>query len=472
MNNKYENIGSLTLLRKGCIFIDIFLLTRKQNDDKVRLFPRKLKTYRKDSKIMKNKTIFSKDFIFIIIGQIISIFGNQILRYALPLYLLNQTGSSALFGTISASTFIPMLVLLPIGGIIADRFNKKNIMVILDFSTAILIFLFYVLVGKIDIVPLIAITMIILYGIQGAYQPAVKASVPVILETEYIMKANSLVDMINSIASMAGPIIGGVLFSIFGLIPILLVSIGCFFVAAIIEFFIHIPFEKEKTTGNIFASGIEDFKESFSFMFKKQPILWKISFIFASSNLFLTSLILIGLPVIITQHLEFAQDTANALYGYAQGVVAAGAIIGGLLAGVLSNRLKSKTIPILLIGCALSVIIAGVALQRLSAPMEIYIILLIGCSLLLILHTLFQIQMVTYLQLLTPKDLIGRIISCFMCVVMCTSPLGQFIYGFIFEKTGESTYIPFYIGGFIMIGISIFTRHIFYGIEDSIKEIK
>ena len=418
---------------------------------------------------MKIKTMFSKDFIFIIIGQIISIFGNQILRYALPLYLLNQTGSSALFGTISASTFIPMLVLFPIGGIIADRFNKKNIMVILDFSTAILIFCFFLLVGKIDIVPLIAITMIILYGIQGAYQPAVKASVPVILEAEYIMKANSVVDMINSVASMAGPIIGGMLYSIFGLMPILLVSIECFFIAAVIEIFIHIPFEKEKTSGNIFASGFDDLKESFGFMFRKQPILWKISFIFASSNLLLTSLILIGLPVIITQHLEFAQDTANALYGYDQGVVTAGAIIGGLLAGVLSNRIKSKTIPMLLIGCALSVIIGGGALQMMNTSMEIYIVLLIGCSLLLILHTLFQIQIVTYLQLLTPKDLIGRVISCFMCVVMCTSPFGQFIYGFVFEAIGNEIYLPFYIGGFIMIGIAIFTRHIFYGIDDSIK---
>lgn len=122
-----------------------------------------------------------------------------------------------------------MLLLFPIGGIIADRVNKRSIMVILDFSTAILISLFYLLVGKIDIVLLMAITMIILYGIQGAYQPAVKASVPMLVESEYIMKAISVVDMISSVASMAGPVIGGLLFSILGLAPILYASIGCFF---------------------------------------------------------------------------------------------------------------------------------------------------------------------------------------------------------------------------------------------------
>ena len=48
---------------------------------------------------MKEKG-FSKDFIMVVIGQIISLFGNAALRFALPLYLLNQTGSSALYGTL------------------------------------------------------------------------------------------------------------------------------------------------------------------------------------------------------------------------------------------------------------------------------------------------------------------------------------------------------------------------------------
>ena len=419
---------------------------------------------------MNKNTIFKKDFMLVVAGQIISIFGNQILRYALPLYLLNQTGSAALFGTILALSFIPMIIFFPIGGIIADRVNKRNIMVVLDFSTAILIFLFYLLAGKMDIVSLMAITMIILYGIQGAYQPAVKASVPVLVEPEHMMKANSVVDMISSSASMAGPVIGGLLFSVFGLTPILYVSIGCFLASAIMEIFIHIPFEKKKAAGNIFVTGLSDLKESFRFMFSKQPVLWKVSLIFASSNILLSALILIGLPVIITQYLGFAPDTANRLYGYAQGVIAAGAILGGLLAGVLSNRLKSKTSPVLLIVCSLFAIISGVALQILNAPMGICIILIIGCGLLLAVHTLFQIQMVTYLQLLTPKDLIGKIISCFMCVVMCTIPLGQFIYGIVFEHIGSSIYIPFYVAGFIMIGISVITRRIFYGIDNLVEQ--
>ena len=152
------------------------------------------------------------------------------------------------------------------------------------------------------------VTMMILYGSQGADQPAVQASVPSLVDTEHIMQGNSVIDLISSLANMIGPVIGGILFSIVGLIPILYVSIGCFLASAIMEIFIHIPFEKKKTTGSMFATGFNDLKESFGFMFKEQPVLWKVSLAFSSVNLLLTSLIMVGIPVIITQHLGFAPD--------------------------------------------------------------------------------------------------------------------------------------------------------------------
>ncbi|MDR3292917.1 MAG: MFS transporter [Clostridiales bacterium] len=421
---------------------------------------------------MNKKSIFSKDFTLVAIGQIISIFGNQILRYALPLYLLNKTGSSVLFGTILAVSFIPMLFLYPIGGIIADRVNKRNIMVILDFSTAILIFLFYLLAGRIDIVPLMAITMIILYGVQGAYQPAVQASIPVLVKAEHIMQGNSVVNLITSLASMAGPVIGGVLFSVVGLTPILYVSIACFFASAVLELFIHIPFERKETKGNIFAIGVADLKASFSFLFKNRPVLWKMSLVYASMNLLLTPLISIGLPVLITQRLGFAPDAANRLYGYSQGVIAAGAVLGGLLAGVLSKKLKAKAAPLILIGCALSVLLGGIALHALDASMTIYIVLTVGGGLLVALSTLLQIQIMTYIGILTPKDLIGKVISCVICVCMCTIPIGQFIYGLVFEHVGNGAYLPFYAAALIVICVGVFTRRVFYGIDRLVEKVK
>ena len=128
---------------------------------------------------MKTNTqkLFRRDFTLVVIGQIISLFGNAILRFALPLYLLRETGSSSLFGAVTACSMIPMIVLSLIGGILADRVNKRNIMVILDFSTAILITVFYLSLGKVPTVPLFIVVLMLLYGISGTYQPAVQASI-------------------------------------------------------------------------------------------------------------------------------------------------------------------------------------------------------------------------------------------------------------------------------------------------------
>lgn len=77
---------------------------------------------------------FSKDFYLVLIGQIISLFGNAVIRFALPLHLLSVTHSPSLLGNVSGFAFLPLAVMSPVGGLIADRVNKRNIMVVLDFS--------------------------------------------------------------------------------------------------------------------------------------------------------------------------------------------------------------------------------------------------------------------------------------------------------------------------------------------------
>lgn len=61
------------------------------------------------------KRLFKRDFTMVAIGQVISLFGNAILRFALPLYLLRETDSSSLFGIVTACSFIPMIIFSLLG---------------------------------------------------------------------------------------------------------------------------------------------------------------------------------------------------------------------------------------------------------------------------------------------------------------------------------------------------------------------
>lgn len=409
--------------------------------------------------------MWNRNFLMVVIGQIISLFGNAILRFALPLYLLNETGSAALFGMVSACAFIPMIILSPVGGIFADRVNKRNIMVVLDFATAFLVIAIVVLLGKMNLIVLIFSAMFILYGVQGAYHPAVQASIPALLMEEHIMQGNAVINLVSSFSGLIGPVIGGALFGFYGIMPILYVSTVCFILSAIMELFIHIPFEKKTTQGNIFAIGFGDLKESVHYMSRKQPLIIKFSIAIAAINMILSALVIIGLPVIVTQILAFDSETANRLYGYAEGAMAMGSLCGGMGAGMFANKMKTRNGYMLLFYDALTLIPIGLAMLIPMPAMVAYIVIMVSCFVMMFLATLFSIQLMSYLQMIVPEDLMGKVISCATCIGMCASPIGQAIYGGLFEGMRNCIY-------FVFFAASILTVFLAFGLKKSFVELE
>lgn len=408
--------------------------------------------------------MLEKNFILIVIGQIISLFGNAILRFALPLYLLNETNSAMLFGLVSACSFIPMILLSPIGGMIADRINKRNIMVTLDFLTAFITILFTLYVSQINLTVIVLVMLTLLYGIQAAYQPAVQASIPLLMSKENLIKGNAIINLVSSLASFIGPIAGGAIFGLFGLYPILYISIPCFVFSAIMELFIKIPYKQLTASTSIIKTFKMDLKESLDFIRNDKPVIWKLSFIAASVNLFFSSLIIIALPVIITQTLGFSVTTGNQLYGYAQGALAAGSLLGGLLAGILSKKAKPQHQYLLLILSSLTLLPIAVVLLFAPSPMIIYYVIIICCFFMVTLSSLFSIVMISYLQMLTPEHMLGKATSCVMCICMCSQPIGQAVYGLLIEHLKNQM-------EFIFLAAFIITTLIAFSSKNTFKKI-
>ena len=421
-----------------------------------------------DEKVKEKETMWNRNFIMVVLGQIISLFGNAILRFALPLYLLNQTGSAALFGIVSACAFIPMIVLSPVGGIFADRVNKRNIMVVLDFTTALLVLAIILLLGKMNLVALLLCSLFILYGINGAYQPAVQASIPILLQSEHIMQGNAVINLVSSFASLIGPVVGGALFGFYGIMPILYVSAICFILSAVMEIFIQIPYEREPAKGNIFAIGISDLKESFEYMHKDQPVIMQFSLAIAAINMILSALVIIGLPVIVTQMLGFNDEMANRLYGFAQGAMAMGSLCGGMGAGLFAKKLKTKNGYLLLLYDALTLVPFGIAIMFPFPAVLSYGIILVSCFAMMFLATLFSIQIMSCLQMMVPANLIGKVISCAMCIGMCASPIGQAIYGGLFEVLKENVFVLFYAAAVLTVILALAMKKAFRKLEEMV----
>ncbi len=408
-----------------------------------------------------NQKLFSKDFTLVVIGQIISLFGNATIRFALPLYLLNLTGSSALYGTVTACAFIPAILLSPVGGIVADRINKRNIMVILDFFTAAVILAFTLLMNGANLILLLTVTLMLLYGIAGAYQPSVQASIPALADQDNFMAANSIINTISSFASLIGPVLGGVLYSAYGLKPVLWVCMVCFLMSAVMEIFIKIPFQKQASDGGILKTARTDFAESIHFIRKEKPVIGKAVLVICGINLFLAAMIIVALPYLVTEVLDIEPSQANRLYGFAQGALAAGGLAGGIGAGVFASKLAIHKSGNLVIACAACVFPIGVSLILFSSAIINYIVVTVCCFLIMVCSTLFTVQMMSFIQTETPQNLIGKVIAVIFTVSMCAQPLGNAFYGVLFEICKGCEFVPVLFSGVVSLIIAINARNIF-----------
>lgn len=412
-----------------------------------------------------NRGLFTKDFTLVVIGQIISLFGNAVLRFALPLYLLNQTGSPALLGVVTAGALIPSIVFSPIGGMVADRVNKRTVMVVLDFFTAAVTWGFSMCLEGESLVFLLTGTLMLLYGIAGAYQPSVQASIPALIKRENLIAANAVINVVSSFSSLLGPALGGILYSVCGLRPLLWICAVCFTLSAIMEIFINIPFQKQNAEGRIRDLVRADFAESFRFIRRERPVIGKVTQIACGINLFLSSLILVGTPWLVTEVFMLGEK-ANQLYGFAQGALAFGGLLGGMLAGIFARRMNIRKTGNLVVAAALCLVPIAISLFLGFPDLVSYGILTFCCFLIMILATVFTVRMISFVQAETPKHLIGKVMSVILTISMCAQPLGNVLYGILFERLRGLEFMVILLAAASSFVLAICTKEVFQALPE------
>ncbi|MCC0635764.1 MFS transporter [Clostridioides sp. ES-S-0001-02] len=398
----------------------------------------------------KSLNTFNKNFNLMVLGQIISLFGASILKFALSLYILDMTGKAGIFATILAVSSIPIIICSPIGGAIADKFNKRNLMVIFDFSSSltVLVLALFLFNNKGSIL-IVGIIMTILSIISTMYQPTVQSSTPILVDSKNLMNANGVVAGVASLTNIAGPVLGGVLYGILGVNAIVIISCISFFLSAIMEMFIQMPFVKQEQSDNIIKSIFNDIKDGVVHICKENPTLLKILFIAMALNLFLTSMIIVGIPYII----KITMGANDTLYGTAQGAISFSSLVAAISIGMFSKHIKISNLYIYLCVCALMFIpmafsvYPSILQTGLAAP---FLILVISSMLIFFMTTIISIFAITITQLETPNELLGKVMAILFAGTAAAMPLGQVIYGKLFDLLSDRVYI-------IIIGVGIVT---------------
>lgn len=401
--------------------------------------------------------LFTPNFILLILGQLTSLFGNFILKLALSMYVLDVTGSAAVFAGILSLATIPTILLSPFGGILADRVNRRNIMVALDALTGICVLCAALLLsGKKDIAVIAALLVIL--SVLGAFEtPTVQACIPTMLQGDNIMKGNAVVNQIASLSYLTAPMLGGILYAALGLHPVMFASVGCFFVTALFECFIRLQYERPSDKDGILTIIRQDFAESMRYMIKEQTSVAKMLLLTAVSRFFVMGILMIGLPFLVRTVLLLNAK----YYGAAESSLAIATIIGSIMAGVLTTKLKTNNIPFLLAVVGVCILPAGAVFVLPVSPLIKYGITLLSFSGMQIAISIFSIYAVSVIQQQTPNHLIGKVMAYTSAITLCVQPLGQIVYGFFFDRFRDTVSLVLLPTGIIVCVIGISARGFF-----------
>jgi len=156
--------------------------------------------------------IGKKNFWLYAIGRFVSLLGSGIQMGAIPLYILDTTGSGALMGTFWMIIMLPALIMAPIAGVMGDRLNRKKIMVNMDYAQGFMIFFlaFMAYTGHMSIVALFVCQVIVSF-LSSIFQSSTGAMLPELVPSDDLTRANSIMGSLNSFSWLTGPVLGAVL---------------------------------------------------------------------------------------------------------------------------------------------------------------------------------------------------------------------------------------------------------------------
>lgn len=404
----------------------------------------------------------NKNFIIIVIGQIISLFGNAIQRFSMSLYLLHFTGSTAAFANILAISTIPYILFAPIAGKLSDSINRKKIMVYLDLFCSILIGGYAVILfrGQ-DHEIIVTIVMFILSICYTLYGPAVVSSIPQIVDEDNLTSANGIINQVGSIVNFVGPILGGVLYGLVGIKAVVLINAVSFLASAIMELFLEIPDvvttndkEEDKLISFQFVKkSFLDMKDSFIYLKNEKKVVLGIIASYGFCNIFIVPILSIIAPYFINILLGLPSQ----IYGIVEGICVLGLILGGFWISVKPKMFSMKKLHYTYYPMFIAVVLMSILgfIKMNNYAMAVFFALC-GMGIMLSL-SLSNVLTLTFIQKSVPSNILGRVSAFSTAVATITVAPGQLLYGQIIES-GMSLGIILLITAIINFVLIVFVK--------------
>ncbi len=396
----------------------------------------------KDEEIVPKKTFHG--FLWLFFTQYISLIGSQLVSFSVSWYLTIETGSSFILSLATMANMIPMILVGPFAGVIADRRSKNKILLFSDaiqaFATFILIMLFFFGIFQIW---QILVLMAIRGTCQGFQLPAVASLNRLMVPQKHIQRINALDRILMSILAIVTPILGAFILSYLTINQIYWFDVVSFIPTAIVLLIVKIPGVKTEVKEKLHF--LEDFRTSIQYM--KDSKLFSPFILFALANFFVVPLFSL-LPLVVKDyHGGFETE-----YGYMMASLQVGMLVGGIILMLIKKRPKMR--GVIINGFLMSVAMIILAIVPNDITWRFWAIY--GISFVFgLLITFIDTQLFTILQVTIPKEFQGRIFSTLFTIIKSIMPLGLVLWGYIGDLFPSIIYLFYLTPGLSIIAFII-----------------
>jgi DHA3 family macrolide efflux protein-like MFS transporter len=252
-------------------------------------------------------------------GQAVSILASSMTGFALSIWVFQQTSSATSLGIMTSAFTLPYLLIIPLAGVLVDRYNRKLMMMVSDLTAGLgsLTILFLLTTGHLQIWHFYIVNILI--GLGNAFQwPAYSAAITTMVPKDQYGRANGLMSFVQAGPSAVAPLLAGALMPLIGLKGILLIDVATFVLAIGVLLLVQVPPPVRTVEGQAGkGSLLQEAAFGFKYIFKRPSLLGFVVLIFFA-NLFLGFPNSVHVPLILsrTANNSFilgAVETAGAL---------------------------------------------------------------------------------------------------------------------------------------------------------------
>ncbi|HMZ08251.1 MAG TPA: MFS transporter [Anaerolineales bacterium] len=264
-----------------------------------------------------------KTFFIIWGGQLISMLGSGLTQFALGVWIFDQTKQATPFAITVLLGSLPRIFLLPVAGSIADRFNRRIIMILADTFSALLTFAIFLLLGAGQLQLWHIYILSALGSVLSSFQePAYTASIAMIVPKEKLGSANGMAQMGQALTSVLTPILAGALFVFIGFSGIIMIDFVTFFFAVGALIFVRIP-QPERTPEHKDSNIWQDMAFGWNYL-RERKGLFGLLLYYAMVNFLLNWSAVLLIPMVLSRF------TADVL-GVIQTVMGVGMLAGSII---------------------------------------------------------------------------------------------------------------------------------------------